>query len=608
LLDGPRQALIGEVVDASRMMVCQTEDLRSFLEHVIPSATGRTMVLPPTIPTPGADAAPRRAPSDGVVRLVYAGKFAPRWNTLEMTELPRRLAEFGISAELHAVGEKIHSEADDQGYRATMEQALTSTPGVVWHRGQTREGSLAIAAGGDLGLAWRDRTLDASLELSTKILEYGSVGLPVILNRTPMHERLLGSDYPLFASDADAVVDAIRRAAGDASLRASAGERCRVLAEAHTVANVADHLRRSLDRAFPKPLRATPTPRRLRVGVASHDFKFFGRILDHLRALPDVEVRLDRWAGPRGQDIASSRALRDWADVIICEWCGPNAVWYSHHRRPGQRLIVRLHRYELDRPWPAAVAIDGVERIVCVSQSYAAYTRAATGWPASKILVVPNWVDDEALDRPKLAGSEFNLGFIGMAPARKRLDRALDILESLRRRDPRFGLFVKTMMTWDYPGIWQRPSEQAHVGLILDRIGSSPLLRQSVVFDDFGPDVGAWLRRVGFILSTSDDESFHLAPAEGMASGAVPMILDWPGADTIYDRRWVHGSVDAVVEDVLSLVHGGEWDVARHVAREQAQQRFGLARVCAAWDDLLLAGAVAEPGVQAGADHSSSAR
>jgi hypothetical protein len=63
---------------------------------------------------------------------------------------------------------------------------------------------------------------------------------------------------------------------------------------------------------------------------------------------------------------------------------------------------------------------------------------------------------------------------------------------------------------------------------------------EAVVFDDAGPDVAAWLRRVGFMLSTSDDESFRVAPAEGMASRAVTVFRHWPGAETIYDMRWIH--------------------------------------------------------------------
>src|SRR2546429_9858944 len=71
--------------------------------------------------------------------------------------------------------------------------------GVTWHGGRSREEARRLPGSCDIGLSWRHPDLDASLELSTKVLEFGALGLPVILNRTPMHEALLGADYPLFA-------------------------------------------------------------------------------------------------------------------------------------------------------------------------------------------------------------------------------------------------------------------------------------------------------------------------------------------------------------------------------------------------------------------------
>ena len=74
----------------------------------------------------------------------------------------------------------------------------------------------------DIGLSWRHPDLDASLELSTKVLEFGQLGLPVILNRTPMHEALLGADYPLFAASLDDVADAAAACAADPAVFALA--------------------------------------------------------------------------------------------------------------------------------------------------------------------------------------------------------------------------------------------------------------------------------------------------------------------------------------------------------------------------------------------------
>ena len=127
-----------------------------------------------------------------------------------MTELPALLSARGIAAELHMVGDKIHDDAS--GYQQRMRAAL-GTDGVTWHGGHSREEAMRLAASCDIGLSWRHPDLDASLELSTKVLEFGALGLPVILNRTPMHEALLGADYPLFAASLADVATAAAAAA-----------------------------------------------------------------------------------------------------------------------------------------------------------------------------------------------------------------------------------------------------------------------------------------------------------------------------------------------------------------------------------------------------------
>ena len=122
---------------------------------------------------------------------------------------------------------------------------------------------------------------------------------------------------------------------------------------------------------------------------------------------------------------------------------------------------------------------------------------------------------------------------------------------------------MKSKLPWDLPWIWNRTEERESFEGLFRRIRRSPALASAVVFDPAGPDVASWLRRVGFVLSTSDDESFHLAPAEGMASGAVPALLGWPGADTIYDRRWIHASPSAMAAKIAQIVDEGRWEEER---------------------------------------------
>lgn len=194
-LTAATRGTITAIAAASRHVLCQTEALRTFLESYVPGVDGKALLLPPMIP----DTWPARAPrDDGVLRLGYAGKLAPAWRTLEMVETTAALRAAGHALELHVVGDKLFGPSD---WTERMHRAITTTPGVIWHRGRARDEALAVLAGLDVALGVRAPELDDSLELSTKLLEYGALGVPALINRTPMHEQLLGADYPLFADD-----------------------------------------------------------------------------------------------------------------------------------------------------------------------------------------------------------------------------------------------------------------------------------------------------------------------------------------------------------------------------------------------------------------------
>jgi glycosyltransferase involved in cell wall biosynthesis len=587
-----------EVAEASRFLLCQTEELRSFLEGSVAAACGKCVLFPPVVPPVPARTDPPAA--DGPLRLVYTGKFAPRWNTYEMTQLPGLLAGRGVRAELHMVGDKIHNDPDDPGYSKRMRAALGDAPvpgagtsaaevpgnGVVWHGGHAREDAMRIAASCDIGLSWRHPELDASLELSTKVLEFGALGLPAILNRTPMHEALLGADYPMFAAGLADVVAIAENAAADPAVVKLAASRTSAAAAEYTLDKAVGRVRGYLAVAFPR-VHTAPGDSALKVVVAGHDLKFFTPLLDYLRMQPGLEIRVDHWRSLGEHDDAVSEEMARWADVIVCEWCGPNAIWYSKHKRRGARLVVRLHRFELYARYPYLVNVKAVDQVVCVNKYYAELVAREVGWPERKIGALPNTVDIGQFDRPKLDGARFGLGIVGVVPSRKRLDLALDILEDLRRDDERYLLYVKSGLPWNHWWIWRKPEERGHYAAVLHRIQRSPLLRGAVVFDEPGRDVPNWLRRVGFVLSPSDDESFHVAPAEGMVSRAVPVVRHWPGSDTVYDQRWIHQSPAEMAAAIAAYRSGEQWREAGEIAHAQAVESFDQAKVFAAWYRML---------------------
>jgi glycosyltransferase involved in cell wall biosynthesis len=333
---------------------------------------------------------------------------------------------------------------------------------------------------------------------------------------------------------------------------------------------------------LPAP-RAAIEPSR-RVVVAGHRLNFFADLTAALEAAGHV-VAVDRWDGHRKHDEDRSTELLAWADVVICEFCLGNAVWYSARKRPGQRLLVHFHRFELDKDYPAQLAIDAVDAVVFAGPHFRDETVERLAWPPERTVHVPNPVDMARFDVPKEPDARFTLGLLGWHRRLKRLDLALDLLERLREREPRFRLRVKGSHPRDL-WVWRHDDERTFFEQQLARIEATPALAEAVELEPPDDAVEAWCTRVGFILSPSDLESFHLALAEGMASRAVPVVRRRPGAAELFGEQWLHDGVEAMAEAVAGIAAGG-WEAAGEAARAYVRDRYGLDVVGLAWRALV---------------------
>lgn len=552
------------IATRSKRMLAQTESARSYLESVVPAAAGKTVLMPPMVPdqafelgdgvrrtvTPGSGHSP--------LKIVYAGKLARDWKTLELLDLPRALASRGVHAELTVVGDKFNRDKADPTWlprmqRAVEEAASDPNSGVRWIRGANRDESLAHIASADLGIGWRTPALDSGLELSTKALEYAACGVPPVLNRNSDHLERLGNGYPFLVSgdaDADQLASVIEAglAKYDAALAA-----CRGFASQHSMRKVTAHLEKHLIRAgvLGHSGIAVAEPKRTKVLIASHDLKFMGELMDHLERSPDYELRVDRWSSLHVNDEAESAKLLKWADVVFCEWAGPNLKWYSQKKRQGTKLISRLHRFELDGPWLSDVDWSNVDEMVFVSELYRRMGIEQLGLSPTKARVITNTIDIADFDRPKLPNAQFNLGFVGMVPYHKRVDRAVLLLRELLSHDERYVLHVKSRMPWDYDYVWNDPTQRQLYLEFFQMLKSEPQLREHVVFHPFGADIASWHRMMGFTLSPSEVESFHMAPAEGMAARTIPIFWDRLGVDEIFGPKYAHSNAEPPVAKIL---------------------------------------------------------
>ena len=334
------------------------------------------------------------------------------------------------------------------------------------------------------------------------------------------------------------------------------------------------------------PDRGAPSRPVRSVVVSGYDLKFARELAVRLDKRPDLDVTLDDWPHI-SKGSAHTNAMVARADSIFAEWARPSAAMLAQRKRDDQTLIVRLHRYELDFPYPRGIDIDRVDAVVCVSRPVGRRIVDELGWPAEKIVYIPNFIDMPWLDRPKLPDARFGIGIVGVEWANKRFDLALDLLATVRRTDPRFSLFVRSVLPWDSRYAWARPDERDFATWCWERIERDPLLRGGVIFDAPGRDMARWYRRVGQVLSMSDIESFHLGAAEGMASGAVPVIRPWPGASEIYGTQWIFSSVGEAAAEILANADQARWTSRAKSATADIRRIADPDAVVAAWADLL---------------------
>lgn len=581
--------LLERVGAESRRIFVQTEEARSIVESLNDSFTGKTLLMNPIVPDAAFREKDPAAPRGDALTMAYAGKFARLWNTLEMTELPNRLAAEGIETALSVVGDKFQNTGADHDWLAAMKAAAAAEdPRITWHGGLPRSAVLDVVHRADVGLCWRDSELDSSPEISTKMLECSALGTPPVLNRTRMHEDLLGSDYPLFV-DRDDVLATLRDAAGSAALRSRARELAQRAVRPYSMTATAERFTQYFARAEADPasagtLRVRERPHR--VVLAGHDLKFASDLIESLRQRDDVELRIDKWQRLAAHDEPASLEAARWADTVICEWAGPNAVFYAKHLPASTKLIVRFHGFEIRGRWLRDLDPMRVDAFVFVSDFYRRHVLRQLGWPEERSTVIPNTIDAADLDRPKLRGAQFHLGMAGYVPFLKRPDRAVDLLQTLLRSDERYHLHIRGRAPWLYQWEWGMPAGQDAYRAFFQRIADDPMLRRHVIFEPFSPDMGNWFRRIGWMVSPSTRETFHLAPIEGMASGAPALVWERDGADEIFGADVVRSTTDELAALVLEHADPSRWEALGAESKLRAGS-YDLMRARERWVQLL---------------------
>lgn len=237
-------AELEHIIRHSRTLLVQSELQRVIYEAHFGDLREKAFVLPPMVPDRPRPAPARLAPPAGV-KLVYSGKYSKLWNVESYFELPALGREAGMSIAVVMAGDKVHNEPDDPGFRDRIRARLEDTPGVSWAGALPRAQAIELAAEADFGLCVRDEgtRLSKAFHISTKLLEFCSVGVPPLVNRHEIYEGLLGADYPFYASSQADVLSCIRAAIATPALHEEARQRCFSLAQPFMFSRAGPRLR-----------------------------------------------------------------------------------------------------------------------------------------------------------------------------------------------------------------------------------------------------------------------------------------------------------------------------------------------------------------------------
>ncbi|OFT50922.1 hypothetical protein HMPREF3155_08415 [Corynebacterium sp. HMSC06D04] len=326
--------------------------------------------------------------------------------------------------------------------------------------------------------------------------------------------------------------------------------------------------------------------RDLKVAVMGTKLTFIDELSQQIKNSTGARVEMNEWkflSGPSNKEHANE--LVRTSDVIIGEWARPNNFWIQDRARAEAKLIVRAHRYEVTTDFPHSIDMDKYYAGVVIVPWVGRKLVQEFGWPAEKMVYIPNYINGTMLSRPKSDDVRFTLGIVGITPSLKRLDLALNLLAELRAIDKRFTLRVRGSLPTEHVN-WERDPriaqqwEEVRLRLELD-----PLVRNAVFFDPPGRDMARWYEKIGVILSLSDVEGSHVALAEGISSGALPVARRWPGIQTLWPEDFIFDDFDSAVQWV-SQVADVEW-FHRTTERLQNHKSLDHQRVLAAWRELL---------------------
>ena len=285
---------------------------------------------------------------------------------------------------------------------------------------------------------------------------------------------------------------------------------------------------------------------------SGYTMKFLDEIINLYSKEYNVKVEL--WDVHKTKSEEENKKNLEWADIIFCEWCCANALWYSKNKKSTQKLFIRLHKFEMNLDYILNINWANVDKIIFIApfiqKEVENKLKNINSFNSSKSILIYNYCKTLS-SSIKENDFQYNIGIMGYIPKWKRLDLSVDLIEKLIKKDKRFKLHIKGHNYKKYHWISRDKNECEYFKNLEKKIEK---LKDNIILYPHDNKINDFFNKIGYITSFSDIEGSHQVLAEGMSCGTIPLIsggyTNNYGAGLIYPERFNHKNIDHLIEKI----------------------------------------------------------
>ncbi|MBJ47612.1 MAG: hypothetical protein CMG59_00280 [Candidatus Marinimicrobia bacterium] len=231
---------------------------------------------------------------------------------------------------------------------------------------------------------------------------------------------------------------------------------------------------------------------------------------------------------------------------IWVEWASHNAINISNILRSNQKLVIRLHRYEMyNEKYMKKIRWEKVDRLIFVNPELEKIFKQKIN-KFVKTVTIPNAIDIEKFDYFEPSSKNSLLAYSHSFHPVKGYNNLLKTFAKIINANPNFSLTIAA----------KKPTSLIHIKnyneckkIILNSNLKNKAFLHEITEDREIPNL---LKNHNGIISYSDIESFHYSFAEGLLSGLQGFCNGWRKLNpNNFWNTWCYKNEQKFVEGIL---------------------------------------------------------